>query len=342
MHAADKYTVLQVIRWTRYDLYKFFAIGLIPVLLYEVVGLEQISVPWLPITMVGTAVAFLVAFKNNASYDRMWEARKIYGAIVNSSRSWAIMVLDFITNTHANADQKVSDEELHAHRSRLIHRHIAWLTALRYQLRTGRAWETMTRIKANAEYRRFFEIQEVDGSMADDLKPDLTEEEHKYVLSKSNAATQIINMQGKDLRELRDLGLVDDFRHMEMENMLVDLYTQQGKCERIKNFPYPRQYATINKYFIWLFVFLVPFGLLKEFAELGNHFVWLTVPFSMIVSWVFHTMERIGEVTENPFEGGANDVPITALSRTIEIDLREMLDESDLPEPVKPVYDILS
>ncbi len=126
-----------------------------------------------------------------------------------------------------------------------------------------------------------------------------------------------------------------------MENILVNLYEQQGKCERIKNFPYPRQFSSINLFFIRLFTFVVPFGLLNEFQKLGDVYVWLNIPFSLIVTWVFMSLERVGEATENPFEGGANDVPITALSRTIESDLREMLDETTLPPAITPVNNIL-
>jgi ion channel-forming bestrophin family protein len=81
--------------------------------------------------------------------------------------------------------------------------------------------------------------------------------------------------------------------------------------------------------------------MLQEFEKLGDHSVWLTIPFSVLVSWVIHTMEKIGEITENPFEGGINDIPMAALSRTIEIDLRDMLDEPVLPEPVQVVDNIL-
>lgn len=136
-------------------------------------------------------------------------------------------------------------------------------------------------------------------------------------------------------------GLLDDLRHVEMQNMLKDFFEQQGKCERIKNFPYPRQFATLNLYFVRLFIILVPFGMLKEFEKIGENYIWLTIPFSALVCWVFNTMEKIGEVTENPFEGTANDVPISAISRTIEIDLREMLGETDLPPKIEPVHDIL-
>ena len=110
---------------------------------------------------------------------------------------------------------------------------------------------------------------------------------------------------------------------MALEALLVDLFTQQGKCERIKNFPYPRQFATLNLLFVWLFILLVPFGMLQEFESIGDQFVWMTIPFSLLVSWVFHTMDKIGEITENPFEGSPNDIPMTALSKTIEIDMKK-------------------
>ncbi|MCY1066110.1 bestrophin family ion channel [Nannocystis sp. RBIL2] len=115
----------------------------------------------------------------------------------------------------------------------------------------------------------------------------------------------------------------------------------RGKCERIKNFPYPRQFATLNLLFVWLFIALVPLGLLQEFSKLGDGFVWLTIPAGVIVAWVFHTMDKIGESTENPFEGGPNDVPITAIARAIEVDLREMLGQKDLPPLLQPRGEIL-
>ena len=137
------------------------------------------------------------------------------------------------------------------------------------------------------------------------------------------------------------MDLLTLLRHFGMENMLVNLYDQQGKCERIKNFPYPRQFATINLFFVRLFTILVPFGMLQEFDKLGDHYIWLTIPFTVLVCWVFLTMEKIGEATENPFEGTPNDIPMAALCRTIEIDLREMLDEKDVPPPVGAVNNIL-
>lgn len=148
-------------------------------------------------------------------------------------------------------------------------------------------------------------------------------------------------MQSGLLKELLKKDLIDDFRHMEMQKMLVEFYNQQGISERIKNFPYPRQYATLNLYFIRLFVLLIPLGMLQEFDKLGGHMIWLSIPFSALSSWIFTTMEKIGESTESPFEGSANDVPITSISRSIEIDLREMFGMESIPAPLKPENNIL-
>ena len=338
MHAGRRFTLREVLYWTRRDIYFFLFLAIVPTILYEVVGLKWLTLPWVPIALVGTAVAFITGFRNNASYDRLWEARQIYGALVNSSRAWGIMVIDFVTARHASGG--IDRAELARAHSRLIHRHIAWLHALRFQLRQPRDWEHL--IKAyNREYSRWYKIDERTSKLEDALRGVISAEEQSRVLPKSNPATQLIAEQSRELRELLEKGLIEDFRHMELEKLLVDLYTQQGKCERIKNFPYPRQFGTLNLMFTRLFINLVPFGMLGEFAKMGDGFIWLTIPFSALVAWVFNMMERIGEASENPFEGGANDVPVTAITRTIEIDLREMLGERDVPPPLKPVNNIL-
>lgn len=340
MHAGRHYSIKEVLYWTRRDIYFLLVVATIPTVLFEVFNCHWMTIPWVPIALIGTAVAFLVGFKNNATYDRMWEARRSWGGIVNTSRTWGICVRDYITTKYATAP--VSDAELRKVHQTLIYRHFAWLAALRYQLREPRAWENMGK-SYNVEYRkRNFHVAEQEGSLADELAKFLSPEEVNYVMSKKNRATQILSLQSNHLRELlHNHGLIEDFRQMELGRLLSEFYNQQGVCERIKNFPYPRQFATANKYFIKLFVVMVPFGMLQEFAKMGENFVWLNIPFSVLVSWVFHTMERIGESTENPFEGSANDIPMTALSRNIEIDLREMLDESEIPAAMQPVHNIL-
>ncbi len=121
----------------------------------------------------------------------------------------------------------------------------------------------------------------------------------------------------------------------------------QGKAERIKNFPYPRNFSSITTYLLLLFIVFVPFGLLKEFDKLGEGSmvegwtIWFNIPFSLLVTWCFHTLDSVGEASVNPFEGSANDVPITQISRTIEIDMRDMLDETDLPPAITPKNNIV-
>ncbi len=186
-----------------------------------------------------------------------------------------------------------------------------------------------------------YSVEEWEKNLADELKPFLSEEELSYVLSTKNRATQIVALQSTHLKNLNENGFLDTLCYVELENILKDLYDHQGKSERIKNFPYPRQFASINLFFIRLLVVLLPFGLLNEFAKLGEYGIWLNIPFSVIVSWVFTSLEQVGESTENPFEGGPNDVPITSMSRTIEIDLREMLGQKDLPAPITATNEIL-
>lgn len=324
MHTGSHYSIKEVLFWTRKDIYFLLLIGAIPVILYHYFHWKWLTIPWLPIALLGTAVAFVVGFKNNASYDRMWEARRIWGAIVNFSRSWGIMTKDYITNMHAQ--KPVSDEQLKSIHLELYNRHFAWLTALRYQLREAKSWEAIYK-EHNAEYKsKFFKVDEHENTLIEALKPYLSEFEYNLVMSKTNKAAQIIVLQSAHLKKLLEEGFIEDFRHMELEKLLVEFYNQQGASERIKNFPYPRQYATLNLWFIKIFVLLIPFGMISEFEKIGENFIWLAIPFSALSGWIFTTMEKIGESSENPFEGSANDVPITSMSRNIEIDLLEMLD----------------
>ncbi len=339
MHAGKNYSFREVVVWTRRDIYFLTLASAIPTFLYAYFDLKWLSIPWLPIALLGTAVAFAVGFRNNASYDRMWEARKAWGAIVNASRSWGMMVNDYVTNDRTAIS--LSTEEMKFEKMRFMKRHFAWLTALRFQLREPRTWEAVYK-KYNQEYKnKWFTVNEHTEKLEKTLEQYLTPEELKTVMSKSNKAAQIISLQSNALRELHNKGLIDNFRHIELEKMLVEFLNQQGVSERIKNFPYPRQYATLNMYFIKIFVILVPLGMLKEFNALGENMVWLTIPFGALSTWIFTTMEKIGESTESPFEGSANDVPITAMSRAIEIDLREIFEDQEIPAPLKPENNIL-
>lgn len=332
MYTGRNYPIIQTLSWSRKYLIVFLLTGLIPVLLRLLMPKYPVFLPWLPVSLIGIAVAFYLGFKNNASYDRLWEARKIWGGIVNDSRTWGMMVKGYVRN---NFDK---DEEVQKLHRRLIFRHLAWLHALRFQLRANRPWEHVVK---EAESLHYPKTEERTKDKNDILSDYLSNQEWERVLTKGNTATQILDLQMEDLTSLRKKGLIEDFRHMELGNILRSFYELQGKSERIKNFPFPRQYASLNIYFVWIFIILLPFGLVQEFAKIGDVYIWFSIPFSILISWVFHTMERIGDFSENPFEGLNNDVPITALSRTIEIDLLEMLDEVHVPAPLKPEHHIL-
>lgn len=332
MHIGKGYTFKEVILWTRRDIFLLIIVASVPTVLYQLFHWKWLTLPWLPVALLGTAVAFVVGFKNNASYDRLWEARRIWGSITNTSRSWGIMVKDYVTVF--NVKKTITESELKDIHYMLYQRHFAWLTALRYQLRENKVWEAIN-LTHNKEYRnRFFRVEEHDNKLMDAVKPYLSKAEYDDVMSKSNKAAQILALQSEHLKRLMEQGFIDDFRHIELEKMLVELYNQQGASERIKNFPYPRQFASLNLWFIKIFVALIPFGMIPEFAKLGENFVWMAIPFSALSEWIFTTMERIGETSENPFEGSANDVPITGISRNIEIDMMEML---NIPHDLKPI-----
>lgn len=333
MNTGAHYSLKHFILWTRHKVYGLVVIATIPVLLYQFANWHWIAIPWVTIALIGTAAAFIAGFKNTQSYNRMWEARTIWGGIVNSSRAWGMIVKDFVRH-----DNKAEEKKLHAE---LVYRHIAWLTALRFQLRESRSWENVKTKKYYREYLAHYTVDEWVNQLDTSMKNLLSDNELAYVMSKKNRATQLIALQSKQLRQLNETGQLETLRYVEMENLLKEMYEHQGRSERIKNYPYPRQFASINIFFILLLVILLPFGLLNEFAKLGEYGVWLTIPFTVIVGWVFTSLEQVGESTENPFEGGANDIPITSMSRTIEIDLREMLDEENIPAPIVAANNIL-
>ncbi|HEY1031100.1 MAG TPA: bestrophin family ion channel [Flavipsychrobacter sp.] len=295
-----------------------------------------LQIPFLPISAIAVAVAFYLGFKNNSSYDRLWEARRVWGSLVNASRTWGIQVLDFVNNKRNHAAcGDIQLEEIHR---RLIYRHIAFLNALRLQLRRPAYWEQAYK---TGQWLVDQEDEFHTKSLDKELQCYLPIEEVEQLVNNRNAATQLIRKQSKDLEYLYNNGIIDSYHHVEMTRTLAEFYNQQGAAERIKSFPFPRQYAYFSSVFTWIFILLLPFGLINEFQKMGEEFEWLVVPFHLLIAWVFNTMEIVGASSENPFENSINDVPITAICKTVEIDLREMLGEADLPPKPEPVHDIL-
>ncbi|MEL6483314.1 MAG: bestrophin family ion channel [Bacteroidota bacterium] len=299
---------------------------------YSFLGWTNLDIPFQPISVIGIAVAFYIGFKNSQSYDRFWEARKIWGGIVNYSRTWTNNVLCFVKN------------DPDAQRT-LVYRHIAWINALRIQLRQPTSFS----LKENRAVERLFDRHGERSPGCHDMQQLLSETEIIDLETRKNVATHLVKNQGLQLKTLLGEEKITEFDKQVLHANLEELYNLQGKCERIKNTPFPRQYAYFSTLFTWIFVLLLPFGLLSVFGEQlsqihGVADIWLLVLivfFSILISWVFVTMEKVGSNSEDPFEGRINDVPMTALCTTIEIDLRDMLDEKDLPEKTKPKHNIL-
>ncbi len=327
---------LKIILWTWQHMLRLLILVSIFAFLYAK-NYMPISLPWLPVSVIGTAVAFYVGFKNNSAYDRMWEARKIWGGIVNDSRTWGMMVDGYVSDLFKKS--KASEKEIHQIKERLIYRHIAWLYAHRSQLLAATPWEHISQgghvARTTKYYQKKFGVGLVDDEVTrTELKLFLPESEHDRLIDHANTATQIINEQSRDLRALRKADFIDDFRHMEMGNVLKSFYTLQGKNERIKKFPLPRQYANMSRIFVGVFVFLLPFTMIPELMKLGDWGFWLSIPITALIGWVYVMMEVIGDYSENPFQGMPNDIPMLSLCRVIEIDLREMLGEKELPSSI--------
>ncbi len=327
MHIGTHYPLFTFLKWTSGNLAVLVVIAAIPTVLYAVFGVTWIVIPWVPVALVGTAAAFIAGFRNTQTYNRLWEARQIWGAIVNDSRFWGVASRDYVIEPGGDT------ERARAVHLRLNHRHIAWLTALRYQLRARKPWENMAK-SYNVKFGEHYTVPEWTSTLETDMAPYLTTADATYVLAKQNRATQLLALQSAELKELHANGWIAEYPYVQLLSVIKDFYTHQGKAERIKNFPYPRQFTSINLFFVWLLSILLPFGMLDQFAGLGEYAVWLTIPFTVVVGWVFTSLERVGEATENPFEGSPNDIPMASLSRTIEIDMREMLEEMNLPAAI--------
>jgi len=342
MYTKKVYRIKEMFMWTRFETLWFILLISAWVAAYFFLDIGWFKIPWTPMALIGTAVAFVIGFQNNAVYGRIWEARKIWGGIVNTSRTWGVFVQDMVSNEHA--DQPLSEEELAQETKTLTYRHIAWMTALRYAMRQSKPWETTTQHITNREWG--LKTPESVTTLEESLKPYLSEEELTHVMSKGNHQTAVLYLQSHHLKRLKEKGLIWEFSFLQLEGVIEEFFTLQGKSERIKNFPYPRQYASLNYYFMWLLLLLLPVALIPQFMEigttisgyypvLGKAFVWLAVPIYSAVAWMFHTMERIGRTGENPFEGTSNDVPISSIARGIEIDLRQNLGEEKDAIPVQ-------
>ncbi|MFT5832476.1 MAG: putative membrane protein [Cognaticolwellia sp.] len=289
----------------------FFVMAFGTFLLYDYYDIKALGLKGaIPLGVLGTAVSLFLSFRNSAAYDRWWEARKIWGGIVNASRTFGIQVQNYVTQNGVKLEHKNNIEKLH---TQLIYRHLAYINALRLALREQHD-------EYESELNELLEPAELSG-----------------ILAKANKPTQINNNQAKAIRAIINDDLKDNFQVIEMMKTLEELYTLQGKCERIKNTPFPIYYDAFIRIFLFIFVAFLPLNLIGLFDEISQgidyNIDWVMIPVAMIVSLMFEIIERVGSYTETPFNNQNQDIPMSALCRTIEIDLREMLDETDIPKP---------
>jgi putative membrane protein len=247
---------------------------------------------------------------------------------VNYSRTWANQVLTYL-------DASDDNSQIVEVQNRLIKRHLAYINALRIQLRSTTIFD-----RKNVTYVPSFKLP-TDRDSTEELLHFLSSEEYDLIMSKVNPATHLNRLQGEELAQLHKDKIINDFQQVNMMDTLKEFYNLQGMAERIKATPFPRQFAYFSNLFIWIFILLLPFGLVEEFVNIQDgNIVYLTIPISALVSWVFYSMESIGDNSEDPFENYINDVPMTAICNTIERDLLQMIDEP-IPDKVSPVNDIL-
>ncbi|HSK13425.1 MAG TPA: bestrophin family ion channel [Phnomibacter sp.] len=264
-----------------------------------------IALPFSIAAILGSGLAIFIAFRNQSSYGRWWEARTLWGGIVNNSRIFARQII-------ANADNavaigKASADTVQNYKKEMVYRQIAFAHALRLHLRRQEHWHELGHL----------------------VKPD----EMNGLLAQQNKPNMLLHTQGMRIKEAMRSEILGSFDNISMEPNLASFNNWQGACERIKNTPLPMNYQYFTKLFLYVFIFILPLCLVGDMFKMNIG--WMVVPVSFIISFVFAVMNRVGEINEDPFENSIQDIPMTALCNTIERDLKEMLGEKELPGKVE-------
>jgi putative membrane protein len=255
--------------------------------LHHTLEINEVAVPLGAVSILGGGLAFFLAFRNNSAYDRWWEARKIWGGIVNISRTFAGYVTSF-----TDVDQPSKEK--------IVRRHAAWMNAVRIQLREQDKWEEV--------------YQFIDDEEAESYR------------DKTNKATQINNKQLEVLAQLKSEGKIDQFEHQMMADCVRQMYELQGKAERIKKTTFPFFYTYFTRMFLWVFILILPFGLVPIMG-------WESLPIIIVTSFVFFILERTGTATMVPLDRNTSGTPMSGLCRVIEIDILQQVGSKNIPEP---------
>ena len=274
-----------------------FAIVLAVDRLKGYVNFDKTALSPAAVGLVVTALSIFLAFRVSEAYSRWWEARTLWGGIVNDSRNFARQITTL-----------VSEPSTH---TQLVHRHLAWTNALRHALRCEEDTES--------------------------LRPLIAEAELAGLADARNRTTQLMQRQGEQIAALQARGAIEPIGRLALEATLSQLTQHQGACEKIKTTGFPDRVAYFSRITAWIIALALPFVVLDSHNEID----WIdiiVIPFLMLS---FLLTERLGSDLKKPFENRVNDTPMTALCRTIEIDLRQQLGETQIPEPLEPVDGVL-
>ncbi len=259
---------------------------------YEYLGHEQLDISMAIATVLGFSVALLLGFRTAASYDRWWEARKIWGAIVNDSRTLLRQLIIFDKN--GQNSQVVRDIGKYQ---------IAWCRALRNSLRGA---------ERTKELDQYVSPQDLD-----------------FLRNQNNIPNAILSLMENKMGELRNSGSLEEFRFVSIDQTIKGLCDSMGMCERIKNTVFPVQYRDYTFKGILIFIIMLPYGMLYSTGP-------FVILICMVVAFFFFMIEHIAYYLQDPFRNTASDIPMTALCRTIEINLLQMMGESAIPDAPVP------
>ncbi|QCR23198.1 bestrophin family protein [Pontibacter sp. SGAir0037] len=249
-------------------------------------------------TVLGTSISLLLAFRLNQSYDRWWEARKVWGAIVNDSRSLVIQLKGFI------ATEAMASGDASSTLTKMAYRQIAWCYCLGKSLR-GQAFDL--------------------NHMAEFLSP----AELDFIQTQNNKPYALLMLHMADLKKLHEEGAINAYQQVQLDSTIVRLCDSMGKAERIKNTVFPVTYGLFVHFFIYLFLVTLSLALVELVG------VW-EIPILTFIASTFFLIEKTAKHMQEPFDNKPTDTSVTAIARTIEINLKQILQEPNVPAPLAP------
>jgi ion channel-forming bestrophin family protein len=339
MHLGRQYRYTQFIGWTRWEAGYLIFWSLSATLFLQVSQWNFLTVPAPILTIIGSALAIIIAFKNQQCYARFDDALRLSGRLITNS----LILANKLTSVAGNHDAAPSEEQV----KEIFYRHFAWLTALRFSLRERKFWENALE-SGNVRFLANLPTPESKSALKEELKAYLSEAElDKFTTHRGDKEALILHWQYRAITDLYNNKTFGELMFTMLAAALDDLARLQGALKRIKNYPYARNFYSIAVMLVKMFAAIVPFALfpyaqdLGKPAGIGHWTAWLNVPFSVVVGWVFVSLEKVGENSSNPFEGRSNDVPISFIARRIEIDMRIMLGEETDLKPIEAKDSIL-